>query len=50
LPQVTPKGQIEPMLITSGDDAAYVARFAPEGSTEYSARDVIDYLMSDLPV
>lgn len=48
LPQVTPKKAVEPMLITSGDDAAYVARFAPEGSTEYSAVDVVEYLMSDL--
>jgi NAD(P)H-dependent flavin oxidoreductase YrpB (nitropropane dioxygenase family) len=48
LPQVTPEGDLEGMLITSGDDAAHVARFAPEGSTEYSATDVIDYLLSDV--
>ncbi len=48
--QVTPKGTLEEMLITSGDDAAYVARFAPEGSTEYSAKHVIDYLLSDVAV
>ena len=48
LPQVTPKGEREGMLITSGDDAAHVARFAPEGSTEYSAADVIEYLLSDI--
>ena len=48
LPQVTPRGEREGMLITSGDDAAYVARFAPEGSTEYAAADVIEYLLSDI--
>ena len=48
-PQVTPTGELEGILITSGDDAAHVARFAPTGSTEYSAKQVIDYLMSDLP-
>ncbi|MEZ5175984.1 MAG: nitronate monooxygenase [Acidimicrobiia bacterium] len=50
LPQVTPTGRTEEMLVTSGDDAAFVARFAPDGSTEYSAQQVIDYLMSDLRV
>jgi nitronate monooxygenase len=50
LPQVTPMGQREGMLITSGDDAAHVARFAPEGSTEYAAADVIEYLLTDIPV
>ena len=43
--QVKTDGTHEPMLITSGDDAANVARFAPEGSTHYSACDVIDYLL-----
>lgn len=45
MPQVQKNGEIEGMLITSGDDAAAVARFAPEGSTEYSAADVLDYLL-----
>lgn len=45
MPQVKTNGEIEPMLITSGDDAAYVARFAPSGSTHYSAADVLDYLL-----
>lgn len=46
MPQIQRNGEIEPMLITSGDDAAQVARFAPEGSTSYSAADVIDYLLA----
>lgn len=50
MPQIQKNGEIEPMLITSGDDAAGVARFAPEGSTEYSAADVIDYLLAGVKV
>jgi len=46
--QTTKSGDVEGMLITSGDDAAHVARFAPDGGTEYSAQHVIDYLLSDL--
>lgn len=49
MPQVKRSGEIEPMLITSGDDAAAVARFAPEGSTNYSAQDVINYLLAGVP-
>ncbi len=48
MPQVQSSGDVEGMLITSGDDAEHVARFAPEGTTHYSAVDVIDYLMQDL--
>jgi nitronate monooxygenase len=48
IPQVQRSGDVEGMLITSGDDAEHVARFAPEGTTHYSAVDVIDYLMQDL--
>ncbi|MGI9666056.1 MAG: nitronate monooxygenase [Acidimicrobiia bacterium] len=50
MPQVKRSGEIEPMLITSGDDATRVARFAPEDATEYSASDVIDYLLRDVAV
>lgn len=50
MPQVKRSGEIEPMLITSGDDATRVARFAPDGGTEYSAGDVIDYLLRDVAV
>ena len=50
MPQIKRSGEIEPMLITSGDDAAHVARFAPKGSTHYSAADVIDYLLDGVAV
>ena len=50
MPQIQRSGEVEGMLITSGDDAEHVARFAPEGSTHYSAAAVIDYLMQDLGV
>jgi nitronate monooxygenase len=45
LPQIQRNGEIEAMLITSGDDATGVSRFAPDGSNEYSAADVIAYLL-----
>ena len=48
MPQVKRNGKLEPMLITSGDDAEHVARFAPTGSTEYSAADVVEYLMREI--
>jgi nitronate monooxygenase len=50
MPQIQRNGDIEPTLITSGDDAAHVARFAPETTTEYSAADVIDYLLDGIHV
>lgn len=46
--QVQDNGYVEGTLITSGDDAQYVARFAPAGSTQYSAEDVIRYLTDGL--
>lgn len=48
LPQIQRSGEIEGILITSGDDAANVSRFAPEGSTSYSAADVLTYLLSEV--
>jgi hypothetical protein len=36
-------GQVEPPLLTSGDDLATLAAFL-QGRTRYSARDVVDYL------
>jgi nitronate monooxygenase len=48
MPQVQRNGEIEGMLITSGDEAARVARFAPDGGTEYSAAEVLDYLLRDI--
>jgi NAD(P)H-dependent flavin oxidoreductase YrpB (nitropropane dioxygenase family) len=52
MPQIQRNGEIEPMLVTSGDDAVGVARFVPEGQTTYSAAHVIDYLLDgvDVPV
>jgi nitronate monooxygenase len=49
LPQIHRNGQVEGTLVTSGDDAAGVARFTPDGSTSYSAADVISYLLQDMP-
>ena len=46
MPQIKRNGEIEPTLITSGDDAVNVARFVPQGATEYSAADVINYLLN----
>lgn len=43
--QVRPDGRSEPALLTSGDDLSVLARFL-KGRTRYSARDVIDYLLS----
>ncbi|GMQ93689.1 MAG: nitronate monooxygenase [Acidimicrobiia bacterium] len=45
MPQIQRNGEVEATLVTSGDDAKGVARFAPTGSTSYSAADVIDYLL-----
>ncbi len=50
LPQIQRNGEVEGTLVTSGDVAASVARFAPDGPTSYSAADVINYLLEDLPV
>ena len=50
LPQIKRNGEIEPMLITSGDDATGVARFAPEDTFEYSAADVIHYLLDGVTI
>ncbi len=45
LGQIKRDGTEEPVLVTSGDDVADVARLLPDGQTGYSARDVIDYLL-----
>jgi nitronate monooxygenase len=45
LPQIQRNGEVEGTLVTSGDDAEGVARFSPDGSTSYSAADVINYLL-----
>ncbi len=49
LPQIQRNGEVEGILITSGDDAVNVSRFSRDGSTGYSAADVIDYLLEGVP-
>ncbi|MEE8457564.1 MAG: nitronate monooxygenase, partial [Acidimicrobiia bacterium] len=49
LPQIQRSGEVEGILVTSGDDAALVSRFSPDGSTSYSAADVINYLLQGVP-
>ncbi len=46
--QVRDSGAIEQPLLTSGDDLQRIGEFTL-GRTEYSADDVIDYLLSALP-
>ncbi len=41
LPQVRANGYIEPGIVTLGDDALNVKRFCKEGSTSFTAEDVI---------
>lgn len=48
LGQVRRDGSVEPVLVTSGDDVAEVARFLPDGAAGYHARDVIEYLLSGI--
>jgi len=38
-------GYVEPILVTSGDDAEKIARFAKDGADGYSAKDVLDHLL-----
>jgi len=46
LGQIKVDGSTEPLLITSGDEAAQVARFLPDGASTYWAKDVIDELLN----
>ena len=48
LAQIKRDGSVEPMLLTSGEDVAGVARFLAEGASSYRARDVIDYLLDGI--
>jgi nitronate monooxygenase len=45
--QIRDGGEVEKPLLTSGDDLEAIQRFAA-GRTQYSAGDVIDYLLSGL--
>jgi hypothetical protein len=38
-------GELEPSLVTAGDEAAQVHRFLRPGRTSYSADDVLDCLL-----
>ncbi len=45
LGQIRRDGSVEPILVTSGDDVAEVARFLADGASSYRAKDVIDHLL-----
>ena len=47
--QLTRGGEPEGPLVTSGDEVAEVARLLRDGADSYTARDVIEYLLADLP-
>lgn len=49
LGQIQKSGEPELPLVTSGDDVADVARFLEPGADTYSAANVIDYLLQDVP-
>ncbi|MDJ0663868.1 MAG: nitronate monooxygenase [Acidimicrobiia bacterium] len=49
LGQVQKSGDEELPLVTSGDDVANVARFLKPGAETYSAADVVEYLLRDVP-
>jgi len=46
LAQARKGGYTELPMVTSGDEVAEVARFLPEGETDYAAADVVTYLLS----
>lgn len=48
-PQVRDDGSLEPILVTSGDDVLNLDRFL-NGRTRYSAADVLEHLLKDVPV
>ena len=45
----TRKGYTELPIVTSGDEAAAIADFCPEGKDGYSAKDVIEILLNAKP-
>ncbi len=45
LNQIKRSGEVEGILVTSGDDVKHVARFVEPGRETYSAADVIRYLL-----
>jgi nitronate monooxygenase len=49
LGQVLPEGDLEPALVTAGDDALWLARFLPANGNSYSAADVTRCLLRSDP-
>lgn len=47
-PQVRKDGFVEPPIITTGDDLMMAGQFVPAGKVTYSAKDVIDRLLSKI--
>ena len=47
-PQVRKDGYVEPPIITTGDDLVRAGQYVRAGKNTYSARDVIEYLLSGL--
>ncbi len=45
--QIRTGGYVEPPFITAGDDLADIARFIPAGQSTYSARNVIEALLTE---
>lgn len=50
LGQVRGIGEIEPPLVTAGDDVVDLHQFLAEGASSYTAADVIERLMCSMPV
>lgn len=50
LGQVRPDCGMEAPIVTAGDDVAFIARFLKPGKDTYTAKDVVDYIMSPVPV
>ena len=47
-PQVRQDGFVEPPMITAGDDLVMAGQFVPAGKITYTAKDVIDRLLSKI--
>ncbi len=47
-PQHRRSGYVERPIVTAGDDFLNLGRFLKPGQTEYSAKDVIDYLLTSV--
>ena len=46
LAQATEDGQLEPAIVTAGEDAVEIRRFVPNGATSYRAKDVLEAMRS----